>query len=466
MAMLHTPYGLWGDEAGHVAPRPPLRGEHHADVVVIGGGYLGMWTAWQLAEQAPDIRVAILDAHVCGRGPSGRNGGFATAWWDELHELRDRFGDAEALALAHASSDAVAALGAWCEQQQVDAWFRASGELHVSSAPAQDDAWLPAVRACAELGEADRFVALSAEEIRARCASPVLRGGALLRDGATVQPARLGQGLRARLLERGVAIHEHSRVRRLTVTPGSVIAECDHGRVHAGHAVLSVNASAAGIGPLRNRLTVASSHVVATEPVPDVLEELGWTGGEAIADARTFLHYTRTTRDGRIVFGWAGGLIACGGRVGGRAEVDRTVVAQTRRDLERFFPGVRGRDVTHAWGGPIDVSPTHLPFFGSLSGDRVHYGVGFTGNGVAPTWLGGRILAALALDRRDDVTRLAIVEPPPIRTPPEPARWLGGSIIRAAYLRRERAEDAGSETDAVTRWITQIPRRLGVHIGR
>jgi glycine/D-amino acid oxidase-like deaminating enzyme len=425
-----------------------------------------MWTAWWLAEQAPGARIALLDAHVCGRGPSGRNGGFATAWWDELHELRERYGDEQALALAHASSDAVVGVGAWCEAQGVDAWFRAAGELAVSASPAQDDGWLPAVRACAELGEADRFVALSAEEVQARCASPVLRGGALLRDGATLHPARLAQGLRARLLERGVRIHEHARVERLITAPGSVLAQTAHGRVHAEHAVLAVNAATAGIAPLRNRLTVASSHVVATEPVPDVIEELGWTGGEAVVDGRTFLHYTRTTRDGRIVFGWAGGQIACGGRVGGRAEVDRRAVAQTQRDLERFFPAVRGRQITHAWGGPIDVSPTHLPFFGSLAGDRVHYGVGFTGNGVAPTWLGGRILSALALDRRDDVTRLAIVESPPVRVPPEPLRWLGGSVIRAAYLRRERAEDAGETTDPVTRWITEIPRRLGVHIGR
>jgi len=134
----HTAHGYWLAEAGPVEPRPPLAGDERADVVVVGGGYLGMWTAWQIAEHDPGARVVLLEAEVCGHGPSGRNGGFATSWWDELHELRARFGDPAALELARASSGAVEALGAWCEAQGVGAWYRRAGELHVSAAPAQE----------------------------------------------------------------------------------------------------------------------------------------------------------------------------------------------------------------------------------------------------------------------------------------------------------------------------------------
>jgi glycine/D-amino acid oxidase-like deaminating enzyme len=198
--------------------------------------------------------------------------------------------------------------------------------------------------------------------------------------------------------------------------------------------------------------------------VPDVLEELGWTGGEAISDCRTLLHYLRTTRDGRIAFGWGGGRMAFGASAGGRLEVDAAVVRATGASLRRFFPQLRERRITHAWGGPIDVSPTHLPTFGSRG--RVHHGYGFTGNGVGPAYLGGEILARLALDRRDQVTRLALVEPERTLFPPEPLRWAGGSLIRAALVRKDRAEDDARAPDPLTALVASLPRRLGLHLPR
>jgi hypothetical protein len=145
-------------------------------------------------------------------------------------------------------------------------------------------------------------------------------------------------------------------------------------------------------------------------------------------------------------------------------ELDADAVEQARRSLVRFFPQLAGREVTHAWGGPIDVSPTHLPVFGSRG--RVHHGYGFTGNGVGPSYLGGRILASLALDRRDEVSRLALVEPPPARFPPEPLRWAGGSLIRQALVRTDAAADEGRRPDPLTGFVASLPRRLGLHLPR
>ena len=228
--------------------------------------------------------------------------------------------------------------------------------------------------------------------------------------------------------------------------------------------MLAVNSAAAGFPGYRLSLAVASSHIVLTEPVPDALEELGWTGGEAIVDSRTLVHYMRTTRDGRIVFGWGGGAMGYGGRASDRLELAPDVVAETEQALVRFFPQVRGRAVTHAWGGPIDVSPSHLPIFGSRG--RVHHGFGFTGNGVGPSYLGGEILARLALDRRDERTSLAIVEPGRKLFPPEPFRYAGGSLIRRALVAKDAAEDDGQEPGTATRLVASLPRRLGLHLPR
>jgi glycine/D-amino acid oxidase-like deaminating enzyme len=467
--MRHTAHGYWLEEAPAADPRPPLDGDVSAAVVVIGAGYAGLWTAWWLAERAPGARVVVLEADRCGHGPSGRNGGFATALWDEMDELAHRFGDDQAREIARWSGTAVRALGDWCEEQGVDAWYRRAGHLLVSAAPAQDGAWASGVAEAARLGAGEEWLALDEAEVRARCDSPRFRAGALMRDGATVQPARLALGLLDRVAHRdGVTVHEHSRVRRLDTGPAGVVAETAGGRVRARAAVLAVNGATAGIAPFRRRLTVASSHIVLTEPVPDVLERIGWTGGECISDSRTFLHYFRTTPDGRIAFGWAGGRMGAGGRTGGRMEVDPDVVAQAARHLVELFPDLAGRRISHAWGGPIDVSPTHLLQLGTAPGasGNVFYAFGFTGNGVAPAWLAGRVLSALALDLREPETRLALVDPEPVRVPPEPWRWAGGSAIRRAYLRREALEDQGREADALTRFVTDVPRRMGVHIGR
>ena len=153
-----------------------------------------------------------------------------------------------------------------------------------------------------------------------------------------------------------------------------------------------------------------------------------------------------------------------GGRRADRLELDRDVVASTRESLTRFFPQARGRGVTHAWGGPIDVSPSHLPIFGSRG--RVHHGFGFTGNGVGPSYLGGEILARLALDRRDERTQLAIVEPGRKLFPPEPFRYAGGSLIRRALVAKDAAEDEGREPNLPTRFVASLPRRIGLRLPR
>ena len=466
MATKHTARGWWQEEAEPGPGVPALEGELAADVVVVGGGYTGMWAAWFLTELEPEARVVLLEAERCGAGPSGRNGGFVNAMWFGLPALRRRFGDVAALRLTRASQDAVEGIGRWCEEQRVDAWYRGGGYLQVSTAAAHDDSWRAVADACGELGVAAACRPLSEAEVRARCDSPIFRAGAFYPAAATIQPARLALGLRARLVQRGATIFEGSRVRRLDAARQGVEVRTDRGCVRAAAAVLATGPALAGHRPLRRRLTVTSSHMVVTEPVPDVVAELGWTGGECITDSRAMIHYFRTTPDGRIAFGWGGGRVAPGARLNGRVELDRSVVAEVERHLVRFFPALTGRRIEHAWGGPIDVSPTHLPVVGSIDRDRVHYAFGYTGNGVGPSRVAGRILASLALDRRDEVTRLPIVEPPPVRVPPEPLRYAGGAIVRAALLRRERLEEEGRRPDPLTRAISGLPERIGIHIGR
>lgn len=462
------PASWWLEEALAADPGeacPPLAEDLEADVVVVGGGYLGLWSAWFVTELDPSAKVVVLEQDIVGGGPSGRNGGFLNGKWTYLPLLRELFGAEAAVAVADASLEPVDGIGAWAEQHGVDIWYRKAGYLHVSTSAAQDGGHLPAVQAAAEVGRPEMLLSESQEQVRARCDSPLFRAGGFDPNAASVQPARLARGLRRVLLERGVRIFEHSRVEAFAEGP-PVTARTAGGSVRAAAGVLAVNAWAAAIPPFRRYVTKTSSHMVLTEPLPEAIEELGWTGGECIADGRTLLHYFRTTPDGRIAIGGGGGRPGFGGHMDDSTWRDPRCLAEVEAAMRRYFPPFATARVTHSWGGPIDVSAHHLPLFGTLAGGRVGYGFGFTGNGVGPCRMGGRILASLVLGQDDEHTRLAIVNGEPGRFPPEPLRWVGGMTVWAAFLRKERCEDEGLAADAITDLAAHMPELVGVSLTR
>ena len=468
--MLHSATGWWIEEAGAPSPEPVLDGWADADIVVIGGGYLGMWTAWQLIERDPGLSVLLLEAGRCGYGPSGRNGGFVNGYWPHAPAVAERFGAERAVALAREADASIRAIGDFCKGQKVDAWYRAVPQVEIATARAQERSWSDETSGLATLGHGKEYAELTRAQVQGICRSPLFRGAAIQRTAATVQPARLAFGLRAALLRRGVRIHEGTEVIGAEQRAGGVLVRArgaqdgERGYVRARAAVL-----AAGWRTLRwpgfgRELSAASSHIVLTEPVPDVLEQIGWTGGEALADCRTMLHYFRTTDDGRIAFGWGGGRMALGSRLDPRLEVDPTVIERAAGALRRFFPQLEGRAITHAWGGPIDVAPARLPIYRSRG--PLHAGWGFSGHGVGPSHLGGRILSGLALGIRDEITTLPLVEPPLKAFPPEPARWIGGSLIRSALIRKDALDERDQPVDALTRGIARLPKLLGMNLPR
>jgi glycine/D-amino acid oxidase-like deaminating enzyme len=404
--------------------------------------------------------VVVLEAEECGRGPSGRNGGFLHGYWSHLPRLRDRFGDAGALAVARAANAIVPGVRSFCEARGADVWFREGGLLRVSAAPAQDRSVERQVAVAREVGVPEEAVELSGDELAERIRSPRFRKGVFVRDCATVQPARLVLALRRAAAE-SVRLHEHTRVTR--VSEGLV--ETERGRVRAKEIVVAVNAVAAGWKPLRGRLTVFGSYVVLTEPAPELVEEIGWTGGEAVIDGRMFLHYFRATQDGRVLMGSGSGPIGFGGRIDGRFTEDEPTAARAERGLRRLLPGLADAKITHAWGGPIDVSSDHLPFFGTVPGTRIHYGAGYSGHGVGPSWLGGQILARLALGVDDELTRLPLVTRHVPKLPPEPIRRLGGGLVRASIMACEQAEEDGRRGPLPARVGAALPRLLRLSVG-
>jgi glycine/D-amino acid oxidase-like deaminating enzyme len=207
------------------------------------------------------------------------------------------------------------------------------------------------------------------------------------------------------------------------------------------------------------------TYIVVTAPAPERLADIGWTGGEGLADWRSALRYFRTTPDGRIAFGAAAATAGLGTGLGPRLRFDERSVAKLVEDVHRFFPSFRDVPIEAAWGGPMDVTGRHLPWFGTLPGGAVHFGVGYTGGGVGPTHLGGKILSALALGAEDEHTALPLVGMEPMRFPPEPLLSAGAALTQGAIVRKDEAEDRGARPDPLTGFIARMPRRMGYELG-
>jgi glycine/D-amino acid oxidase-like deaminating enzyme len=447
-------------------PGPPLTGEVRADVAILGGGYTGMWTAWFLKEREPACDVVLVEAdELCGSGPSGRNGGFCYGMWEDLETLVRFFGDRDAVHVAEVAQRSVDEISAFLADHNADAWFTRGGHLTVATAEAQDAAWTSLVDEARRLGVADgRFVELDRDAVQARCASPVFRAGLLQPDNATLQPARLALALRQALLDTGVRIFESTPVVRFT-TEGPVRVETPSGAVTAKRAVLGVGAWASSLPAFRRTIVPRGTYIVVTEPAPDKLEEIGWTGGEGLADWRTALRYFRTTADGRIAFGAAAATAGLGVGLGPRLRYDERSIVKLVDDFRRFFPSWDDVRIEAAWGGPMDVTGRHLPSFGTLPGGAVHFGLGYTGGGVGPCHLGGKILSGLALDMEDEHTSLPLVGLDMFRFPPEPLLSVGAAVTQHAIVRKDEAEDRGARADPFTTFLARMPRRMGYEIG-
>jgi glycine/D-amino acid oxidase-like deaminating enzyme len=449
---------------GDPAPAPALAGDATADVAIVGGGYTGLWTALVLREQSPELRVTLLEAEICGHGPSGRNGGFVHGYWASLPGILSVLGEDRALELAREGEQIIPGIRAWAEARGEDVWLREAGMLEVSTAPAQDASVQKAAAAAARVGRPDQIVPLSPKEVAQRVSSPVFRGGVFYPECATVHPGLLVRALRRAAVDAGVTLHEQTQVTAVRAgSPNEV--ETPGGILRVPEVVLATNAALTGWAPASRNLTNFGSYVVLTEPAPELLAEIGWTGGEAIVDGRMFLHYFRTTNDGRVLMGSGSGPIGFGGRIDERFSRDQPTAARAEAGLRRLLPGLAGVRVERSWGGPIDVSADHLPFFRTNPGTRIHYGAGYSGHGVGPAWLGGRILASLALGSDDEWTRSPLAARAVPRLPREPFRRLGGGLVRWAIMSCEEAEEEGRRPGLAARATAGLPRLLGMELG-
>jgi putative aminophosphonate oxidoreductase len=439
MARIAPVRSWWLREAGVADEAAPLTGARAADVCIVGGGFTGLWTAIRIKEREPTARVMVLEQDVCGGGASGRNGGFVMSFWHHYLGLERACGTQEALRLARASADNVARIGSFCQEHRIDAGYRHDGWLWTATNRAQLGAWESTVAAVGRHGD-EPFRPVAPDVLAARSGSASHLAGVFEPSCATVHPALVARGLARVAREQGVELFERSpmvaleRSRRLVV-------RAPQGSVTADRVVIASGAWAARLRELRRAFVIMASDIVITDPVPDVLERIGWRDGVAVSDSRLMVHYYRTTLDGRVAFGKGGGGLAFGARIGPSFDGPAPLAAEVTARLRDTYPTLTEVPIAATWNGPIDRTLDGLPFFCALGRPDLVCGAGYSGNGVGPSALGGQILASLALGLDDEWSSCGLVRSPPRGLPAEPWRYIGGRMVRAAVARKERAED-------------------------
>ena len=421
----------------------PLKGGHATDVVIVGGGYTGLWTALRIKALDPSVEVMLLEADICGGGASGRNGGLVLGWYAKLHSLISVCGQEEGVRLAKAATHAVEEIGQFCDANDIDAHFRMRGLLNVATTPLHDRGWNDRVERLQRIGITDVEFVLGDGEGARRGGSPRYLGGVFQCTAGTVQPAMLARGLRRVAIERGVRIFEQTPVTEIHRGSPPVV-RTPFGAVVAKKVVLATNAWAASIPELRRAITVLSSDMIATAPAHDRIESIGWTGGECITDSRLMVHYHQVTQDGRIAIGRGSGALAFGGIVTDTFNQSDRRSAVVERGFRWLYPALATTPITHRWAGAVDRSRTNTLVFGAL-GDNpdIRYGVGYSGTGVAPSLIGGRILASSVLERDDEWSGSRLNQGAAVLFPPEPVRFFGGVLVREATRIKEEGEERG-----------------------
>lgn len=433
------PLSPWWDDPCAPGPLPALAADIRCDLLVVGGGFTGLWTALHAARADPTMRIVLVDAQRCGWGASGRNGGFVSSSLTHgLANGRARWPD-EMAALEQIGLANLRGLQTDIETHDIDCNWERTGKLAVATEPHQLGELQHTVELACQYGR--KVELLPAEAVRERIRSDRFLGGTLDHEGsALVNPARLAWGLRRACLDLGIAIYEHTHIDTLTRSPdGPVVARAAYGTVTAEKVALATNAAPSLLRRLRLYTVPVGDYAILTEPLTDgQRDSIGWHGREAMTDSGNQFHYFRLTASNQLLWGGYDAVYRYGSAHGSELDQRPETFVRLLDQLVETFPGLRGIRCTHTWGGMIDTSTRFCAFFGTASRGRVGYALGYTGLGVGASRFGADVMLDLLAGGRTERTELEMVRKKPVPFPPEPLRYLGIEATRASLARADR----------------------------
>ena len=434
------PAPYWLADPGRPPAEAALGGEEHCDLLVVGGGYSGLWTALLAKERDPGRDVVLIEADRIGWAASGRNGGFCAAsvthgaanglarWPGEFDALQ-RLGDANLDAI----EAAVARYGLDCD-------FERTGEIDVATAPYQVQELREAHAAAARHGL--ELELLDRDEVRAEVDSPTFHGGLYDRRGvALVHPARLAWGLKRAAAAAGVRVYEHTRATDLVRHGAALAVRTPYGRVLAHRIALGTGVFPSLLRRVRPYTVPVYDYALTTEPLdPEQRAAIGWRGRQGLGDTANRFHYFRLTADDRVLWGGYDAVYPRGGRMSAAHEHRPETYKKLAGHFFACFPQLEGVRFSHAWGGAIDTCTRFSAFFGTGYGGRLAYAAGYTGLGVGATRFGAEVMLDLLAGESTERTRLAMVRRKPLPFPPEPLATAGIGLTQWSLARADDSE--------------------------
>lgn len=447
-----TGRSLWSEQVEERTPHDPLDGDDQADVVVVGAGLTGLWTAYYLLEADPSLDVLLVEAQVAGFGASGRNGGWCSALLPvSADELARRHGPDAAAAMRAAMRDTVVEVGGVAAAELIDCGFTFGGTVTVARNRPQLERVADAVAADARWGDESHLLDADGVAEHVRAAGAV--GGSFTPDCARVHPARLVRGLLDVVLARGARLVEGTRALRLS--PRAVVT--DHGTVRARWVVRATEAWSAHLPGSRRDVAPVYSHMIATEPLPpEVWAQIGLSRGQTFTDARHLVVYGQRTTDDRLAFGGRGAPYHLGSAI--RPAYDRVdaTAAHLVHELVDLFPVLDRAEITHHWGGPLGVPRDWHPSVGLDPETGIAWAGGYVGDGLALTNLAGRTLADLLTGADSTLVRLPWVDHRSPAWEPEPIRWAGITATRRATAWADRTEARTGHASRMGGLLSQV----------
>ncbi|MEV0413110.1 FAD-dependent oxidoreductase [Streptomyces sp. NPDC050448] len=433
------PVSYWLDDPGKPAARPALTSDEACDLLVIGGGYSGLWTALIAKERDPARDVVLIESKEAGWAASGRNGGFCAAslthglangmarWPGELARLEE---------LGARNLDEIEAAIA---RYGIDCDFERTGEIDVATEPHQVEELRELYEEAEKLGLAGGSRWLDREELRAEVDSPTFLAGLWDTDGvAMLNPAKLAWGLKKACLSLGVRIYENTRGLSLAASGAGMAVRTPYGRIFARRVALGTNIFPSLVKRIRPFTVPVYDYALMTEPLTDdQLKAIGWQNRQGLGDSANQFHYFRITPENRILWGGYDAVYPYRGKLDSEYDHRPETYLKLAQHFFTAFPQLEGIKFSHAWGGAIDTCSRFSAFFGTAHGGKVAYAAGYTGLGVGATRFGADVMLDLLDGARTERTGLEMVKSRPMPFPPEPFAWTGITLTKWSLARAD-----------------------------
>lgn len=431
---------LWLDQEACPDLLPQLDGDTKCQLLIVGGGYTGLWAAMQAKEQLPELDVILIEASAIGDGASGRNGGFLSSTLAHGDLNADFHFPGETDRLDELGEQNLREFIDTLDRHKIDARYQNVGELLVSTHPAR----VAALRESYEAQKASGadVVWFDESEVRKEVNSPTFFAGIWGREGkdGLIDPAYLCWGLKRAVLDLGVRIFEATPMLSMNSDGPGMKLETPSGSIRCDRILLGTNAFPNPVRRARRSVIPVWDYAFATEPLTAAqLDAIGWRRRQGVGNDTNMFYYTRMTHDNRITWGGGGEVTYYyGSRTDQGVADDPERFARLSKHFFETFPQLEGIRFSHRWSGIIASTTRFCMAPGVAYDGRVSWAIGYTGMGVSASRFGARIALELLGYNPTDICEMQFVKKRPMAWPPEPLRWLGVTLTTREMIRADR----------------------------